>query len=257
MSARLIAEDPAGGWVLWHGDVFAALERLAAAGLAGSVDAVFADPPYFIGKASWDKRRTAEAASVFHELWLRGCLRLLKSDGSIWITGTHHVIPAVGTALQRLDVRVFNAVTWEKPNPTPCRARSNFKSSTELVLWTVRQKEKPYFDHDRMKEINGGTQMGSHWRMSRAPKAERMHGYHPTQKPVALVERCLLATTHPSDLVLDPFIGSGTTAVAALRTGRRCVGIDRDLAYLRIARHRLAAEVAGAWLDASCAGGSS
>jgi site-specific DNA-methyltransferase (adenine-specific) len=206
------------------------------------VDLVFADPPYFLGKATWDKPRDVESAIAFHEEWLAACRDLLADHGTLWVCGAYNSIHTTGYVLERLGMKILCQVTWEKPNPTPNRTRRCFTHSTETLLWAAKFPGAPHrFNYGCMREQNGGKQMLSHWRMGRPPVSERAHGHHPTQKPLALVERCLLATTNDGDLVLDPFLGSGTTAVAARRLGRACIGIEEQPAYVELARRRLAA----------------
>ncbi|MEQ1852989.1 MAG: site-specific DNA-methyltransferase, partial [Chthoniobacteraceae bacterium] len=181
---------------------------------------------------------------VLHVLITQRCQQALKPDGTIWITGTQHVIFSVGFALQQLGFKILNDITWEKPNPPPNLSCRYFTHSTETVLWAARgEKSRHTFHYAAMRRTNGGKQMKSVWRFTAPGKAEKTQGRHPTQKPVALVERCLLASTNPGDLVLDPFLGSGTTAAACARFARRCVGIDCDAAYLETARKRVMDEL--------------
>ena len=238
-----IAELPViDGATLVHGDAVESMDQLRGMGLAGSIDMVFADPPYFIDKADWDKPRKLEEAYDFHEQWLAAGRDLLAPKGSLWVTGTYHAIHVIGFAAQRLGMRIINGVTWEKPYPPPCWTRSCFVHATESVLWLAKGGEQPHFNYACMRALNEGKQMRSHWRIAPPRAAEKRHGRHPTQKPIALVERCILATTQPGDLMLDPFVGSGTTLVAAVRSGRRGIGIDNHQPYLDIARARLQAE---------------
>jgi site-specific DNA-methyltransferase (adenine-specific) len=202
---------------------------------------VFADPPYFVGKADWDPKVPVEIARTFHEEWLAACREVLHPDGTIWVSGTYHRLHVVAYAAERLGMPLLASITWEKSNPPPSRLHRCFTHSTETLLWMKRSAKSRYRYNDGcMREINGGRQMTTHWRLPSVPAGEKRSGRHPTQKPLAVVERCLLASTDPGDWVLDPFLGSGTTAVAAYRHGRRCVGIDQDPVYIRLAERRLA-----------------
>ena len=219
------------------------------------VDMVFADPPYFlsnngitchagrmvsVNKGKWDESKGAIADHEFIKSWLGECGRLLKPTGSIWVSGTLHVIYSVGYAMQELGYKILNDIVWEKPNPPPNLACRNFTHSTEIILWARKsEKARHYFNYRLMKEINGGKQMKNVWMFSKPSKAEKAFGRHPTQKPEALLERIILASTQPGELVLDPFNGSGTTGVAAIKHGRRYVGIELEQGYLETSRRRL------------------
>lgn len=255
---RLAFRDDNAGIFLYQGDCLSLLERFLDRHPDGIFDAIFADPPYFLSnggitchagrmvkvdKGGWDKSRGAELNHEFNTEWLRRCQRALKPDGTIWITGTQHVIFSVGFALQQLGFKLLNTITWEKPNPPPNLSCRYFTHSTETVLWAAKNAaSKHLFHYAEMRAANGGRQMKSVWRMTAPAAGEKRHGKHPTQKPLALIERCLLASTNPGDLVLDPFSGSGTTATACARLGRRCVGMEIDEAYIETARKRVLEE---------------
>lgn len=231
---------------LIHGDTFDALDRLLSDGGAGTVDLIVADPPYFIGMAEWDRRREPWEVYAFHEQWIQLCRELLAPNGSLWVTGSSNCIYAIGHAIQRLGMVIVNSVTWAKTNPRPSQSRSSLKPSHELIVWAKQSKQaQPFFDYSLMRQHNGGTSaMGTVWPFNRPRRWELRHGKHPTQKPEDLIERMVLATSRPGDLVLDPFIGSGTTAAVALRHGRRVIGIDQNRTYLAIARKRIHDELA-------------
>lgn len=247
--------DDASGIYLYEADCLAFLDALTERHPDGIFDAVFADPPYFLSnggttckngkrakvdKGAWDKSRGADANHEFNFEWLRRCQRLLRPNGTIWVTGTQHVIFSVGHAMQQLGFKLLNNITWEKPNPPPNLSCRFFTHSTETVLWAARDaKSRHTFNYAAMREENGGKQMKSVWRMKAPAKSEKRHGKHPTQKPLSLVERCILASTHEGALVLDPFLGSGTTAAACASTGRRCVGLELDARHLATAGHRV------------------
>jgi site-specific DNA-methyltransferase (adenine-specific) len=250
-------DDGPRGIQFFLGDSLEILAAFAAKHPDGFVDAVFADPPYFlsnngitcqsgrmvsVNKAGWDRSRGADDNHAFNIAWLRECQRVLKPDGTIWVTGTHHVIFSVGFAMQQLGFKILNVITWEKPNPPPNLSCRYFTHSTEQVLWAAKSaKSRHTFHYPLMKELNGGRQMKAVWPILAPGRGEKAHGRHPTQKPLALVERCLSASTSEDDLVLDPFLGSGTTAVACAKLGRRCIGIESDRAHLETAVRRLPA----------------
>jgi site-specific DNA-methyltransferase (adenine-specific) len=229
-----------------------------------SIDVVFADPPYFLSnggttcksgrraavdKGAWDRSLGVEENHGFNQRWLSLCRRALKPHGTLWVSGTSHVIYSVGFAMQQLGLKLLNEIVWEKPNPPPNLSCRYFTHATETVLWAARdRKSKHHFAYSAMREMNGGKQMKSVWRMTAPGKSEKAHGKHPTQKPLALLERILLASCPAGGTVLDPFNGSGTTGLAAVRFGHAYVGIDRDASYLELTRQRLIDEVPG-WAE--------
>lgn len=223
-----------------------------------SVDCVWTDPPYFlsndgftcqagkmvpVNKGDWDKSRGVEEDHAFNRAWLAACYRVLKPAGTVWISGTHHVYLSVGFGLMQLGYRILNDIVWEKPNPPPNLGTRTFTHSTEIILWATKAPKgsghKYTFNYDEMKKEAGGKQMKTVWRFAPPGADEKRFGKHPTQKPLDLVARCLRASTRRGDVVVDPFMGSGTTGVAALRLGRKFVGIDQDSEYVRIALDRL------------------
>ena len=223
-----------------------------------SVEVIFADPPYFLSnggttcqngkrvsvdKGKWDASMGARDNHEFNKTWLAACQRLLTEDGTIWVSGTAHVIYSVGFAMQELGFKLLNDVVWEKPNPPPNLSCRYFTHSTELVLWAARSnKSRHHFDYPEMKSRNGDKQMKNVWRFPAPPKREKQHGKHPTQKPLALLDRLLVASCPEGGRVLDPFNGSGTTGVAAARLGLRYTGIEREAQYLELSKARLLAE---------------
>ena len=225
-----------------------------------SVDCVWTDPPYFlsnggstcvngkrtsVNKGRWDESAGTDADHEFNVSWLAECHRVLKPTGTIWVSGTHHVYLSVGMAMMQLGFRLLNDIVWEKPNPPPNLGCRCFTHSTEMLLWAAKSpkgaKARYTFNYDDMKAANDGKQMKNVWRFKAPAKHEKTHGKHPTQKPLELIERCLLASTKPGDVVLDPFSGSGTTGVAALQSGRQFKGCEIDLKYARLAAKRIGA----------------
>jgi site-specific DNA-methyltransferase (adenine-specific) len=258
------------GWAIVQGDCIEAIESLAPA----SVDVAFADPPYMlsnggttcqsgrrtsVNKGTWDASRGVAEDHAFQSRWLAAVRRALKPSGTIWVSGTQHVIFSIGYAMQELGYHLLNTVTWYKPNASPNLACRFFTHSTEILLWASPTRAKPLahrFNYRAMKAANGGKQMRDLWQIAEAPEPggdqvvwavptpgprEKLHGRHPTQKPLALLERVLAASAAPGDLVLDPFSGSGTTGVAAIQAGCRFLGIERDPCYVDLASRRLRA----------------
>ncbi|HTB62369.1 MAG TPA: site-specific DNA-methyltransferase [Opitutales bacterium] len=256
---RLAYRDDARGVWLYQGDCLEVLDALNARFPAGRFDAIFADPPYFLSnggitchagrmvrvdKGAWDKSRGAEFNHEFNRAWLERCQRALKPNGTLWVTGTSHVIFSIGYAMQQLGFKILNDIAWEKPNPPPNLSCRYFTHSTETVLWAAKNdKSKHVFNYAHMKQINGGKQMKTVWRFTAPGGAEKTHGKHPTQKPVSLVERCVLASTKPGELILDPFMGAGTTGIACTRTHRNFVGIEADQSHVKLAHTRIENEL--------------
>ena len=244
-----------GGARLYQGD---ALELLARA-RSHSFDLIFADPPYFlssggitcqngqmvsVNKGEWDKSATLEQIHDFNLRWLRECHRLLKPNGTIWISGTSHNIYSVGFALQSLGFKVLNDIAWHKTNPPPHLACRYFTHAHETLLWARRDaKAKHYFDYAQMKADNGDKQMQSVWRLGAPTKWEKRFGKHPTQKPEGLLDRIIRAASQSGDLVLDPFCGSGTTGVVCARLERRFVGFEIETPFIELAKQRLEDEM--------------
>ena len=243
--------SPDGRARLIQGDSLEILEQLPPA----SVDVIFADPPYFLSnggttcqagkrvsvdKGKWDASMGAQDNHAFNKRWLAACQKLLTRDGSIWISGTAHVIFSVGYALQELGFKLLNDVVWEKPNPPPNLSCRYFTHSTELILWAARdRKSKHHFAYNEMKQRNGGKQMKNVWRFTAPSKSEKALGRHPTQKPLGLLEQLLVASCPAGGSVLDPFNGSGTTGVAAARLGLSYTGLERETEYLALSKARL------------------
>lgn len=252
---NLVYSDPQHGIWLYQDNCLTFLDGLAENHPDGVFDMIFADPPYFLSnggitchagkmvkvdKGDWDKSQGPELNHEINCEWLRRCQRALKSNGTIWVTGTHHVIFSVGFAMQQLGFKILNEIAWEKPNPPPNLSCRYFTHSTETIIWAAKnEKSKHCFNYPLMRQINGGKQMKTVWTMTSPTNGEKRFGKHPTQKPLALVERCLLASTKEGDFVLDPFLGSGTTAVACLKTGRKFAGIELDSRHLQLSQQRL------------------
>jgi site-specific DNA-methyltransferase (adenine-specific) len=270
-------EDRAHHLSIYQGDC----REILAVMPAESVDLIFADPPYFlsnggitchagrmvsVNKGAWDRSQGAESNHQFNREWLAACQRVLKPNGSIWVSGTSHVIHSVGFAMQQLDFNLLNDVSWVKPNPPPNLSCRYFTHATETIIWAAKNKKSRHtFNYKLMRETNAGKQMKSVWTIP-PPSAriwnargstgcvplqprepgltpETKFGKHPAQKPVALIERILLASSNEGDLVLDPFAGSGTTLVAAFRTHRFALSIESESTSVNLALQRIVSEL--------------
>jgi site-specific DNA-methyltransferase (adenine-specific) len=248
---------------LYFGDSLALMQALP----PDSFDCIWTDPPYLlsndgitcvagkmvkVNKGEWDRSRGVDLDHEFNRTWLAACHRVLKPSGALWVSGTLHVYLSVGMAMQQLGFRILNDIVWEKPAPPPNLGCRCFTHSTEILLWATKAKkggkDRHKFNYEAMKTENGGKQMKNVWRFSTPTTDEKQHGKHPTQKPTALIARCLRATTDPGDIVFDPFTGSGSTGVAALKLGRHFVGCEQDKAYAQLAATRLT-DAAGGELD--------
>jgi len=257
-------DDPKHHLRLYHADCLALLPLHP----ESSVDLIFADPPYFlsnggitchagrmvsVNKGDWDKSRGPDANHAFNTAWLAACQRVLKPNGSIWVSGTAHVIHSVGFAMQQLGFKLLNDISWVKPNPPPNLSCRYFTHSTETIIWAARDKKSRHtFHYKLMKEINRGKQMKSVWEIRPPELWEKKFGKHPTQKPVALLERILLASSNEGDLVLDPFSGSGTTLLAAFRLRRHALGCELSFDYISLCIRRLCSEMVQIELSICC-----
>lgn len=245
----------ANNFTLINGDCFKMLNKIE----EKSIDMIFADPPYFlssggischsgkqvsVNKANWDKSLSSKEKLEYNRKWIRLCRKVLKDDGTIWISGTFHNIYSIGVALELEGFSIINNITWQKPNPAPNLACRCFTNSTETVLWarkqlTPKKKGKHYFNYPLMKEINDNKQMKDVWLLPSPKKNEKKFGKHPTQKPISLLERIILASTKENDLILDPFNGSGTTGIVATMLNRKYIGIEQDMNYCELTIKRL------------------
>lgn len=217
-------------------------------------DMIFADPPYFLSnggischagqvvcvdKGDWDKEETTHDKDTFNLQWLRLCRDKLKEDGTIWVSGTHHNIFSVANAMRECGYKTLNVITWAKTNPPPNISCRYFTHSTEFVIWARKSPKVPhYFNYPLMKHINGGKQMTDVWRLPAVGRWEKGPDRHPTQKPLGLLTRIILASTRPGGWILDPFSGSGTTGIAAALCSRRFLGIEMESSYLELAKAR-------------------
>lgn len=217
-------------------------------------DMIFADPPYFLSnggisyqagkvvcvdKGEWDKGGTPESIMEFNRKWLFLCRKKLKDNGTIWISGTHHNIFAIANVLQELGYKILNVITWAKTNPPPNISCRFFTYSTEFIIWARNSPKVPHkYNYELMKAINDGKQMTDVWRLPAIGRWEKSCGKHPTQKPLALLTRIILASTDANDWILDPFAGSSTTGIAASLCGRRFLGIEQEKEFASLGKAR-------------------
>jgi len=222
---------------------------------SGSINMIFADPPYFlsnggmschagrrvsVNKGEWDKSRGVEETHKFNLEWLKKCQNILTDNGTIWVSGTSHIIHSIGFAMQQLGFKILNDIAWFKINPPPNLSCRYFTHATETIIWAAKNKNsRHYFDYPLMRKMNNNKQMQSLWSITAPKQEEKIFGKHPTQKPVTLLERIVLASTERNNIILDPFTGSSTTGVAAYRIGRYFIGADSNKEYLNLSVKRL------------------
>ena len=244
---------------LYKGDCIDLLQRVK----TKSIDMIFADPPYnlsnggfsvhagkrvSVDKGDWDKSKGLDKDFEFHFNWIKECRRVLKDNGTIWISGTYHSIYQCGFALQKLKYHMLNDISWYKPNAAPNLACRMFAASHETLIWARKDKKaKHYFDYKAMKTgsfpkdkmKNKDKQMRSVWSISTPQKSEKINGKHPTQKPLELLERIVIASTKKNAVVLDPFAGSSTTGIATYKNGRKFIGFELEKEYLDLSKKRI------------------
>ena len=245
-------------FVLYNTDSIGLLSSLP----EDSIDMIFADPPYnlsnggfsvhagrmvSVNKGDWDKSKGFEDDYSFHFRWLEACRRVLKPHGTLWVSGTYHSIYQCGHALQSLNYHILNDIAWFKPNASPNLSCRFFTASHETLIWARKEKKaKHHFDYGLMKEGDWkddvlkkpGLQMRSVWSIGTPKPYEKKFGKHPTQKPLELLRRIVLASTKKGDVVLDPFVGSSTTGIAAVTHGRKFIGVDLEKKYLDLSVQR-------------------
>ncbi|MCP4500035.1 MAG: site-specific DNA-methyltransferase [Deltaproteobacteria bacterium] len=244
---------------LYQGDTIETLQTFA----DDSFHCTITDPPYNIAKKGkkglswafsshvtmdekWDAFTNMDDYEQWCAAWLMEVCRVTKENGNIFIFGSYHNIYQLGAIAQRMDLRIVNSIIWTKPNAQPNITCRMFTESTEQILWlcnnTNKKAKKWTYNYHHMKELNGGKQMRNYWEIPLTPKREKAHGKHPSQKPLRVMERLVLAGTNPGDRVLDCFAGSGSTLLACDRLERRWVGIERDDEYCDLTHRRLDAE---------------
>ncbi|MCH5178280.1 MAG: site-specific DNA-methyltransferase [Prevotellaceae bacterium] len=236
-------------FTLLHGDCIELLSQFNF-----HFDMIFADPPYFlsndgisvqsgkivsVNKGDWDRFCTPKEMQEFNYRWIGLCREKLKENGTIWISGTYHNIFSVANCLNELGYKILNVITWAKTNPPPNISCRYFTYSTEFIIWARKSIKCPHrYNYELMKRLNDGKQMTDVWRMPAIAPWEKSCGKHPTQKPLALLVRVLLASTCKNAWVLDPFAGSSTTGIAANLIGRRYLGIEKEHSFINMGIER-------------------
>jgi len=217
-------------------------------------DMVFADPPYFlsnngktiesgkivsVNKGNWDKSEGLDSVNNFNRKWLSLVRDKMKENATIWISGTMHNIFSIGQILSELDFKILNLITWQKTNPPPNFSCRFFTHSTEQIIWARKNKKVPHFyNYELMKALNDGTQMKDVWKLPAIAPWEKSCTKHPTQKPLSVLTRIILASTQKNAWILDPFTGSSTTGIAANLSERRFLGVDLEQDFLEISKKR-------------------
>lgn len=242
-------KSPNRDFTLLHGNCFQLLKEFDF-----KFNCIFADPPYFLSnggisvqsgkvvcvdKGEWDKGKSLQEMMDFNMAWLGLCRDKLKDNGTIWISGTYHNIFSVANCLTELGYKILNVITWAKTNPPPNISCRYFTYSTEFIIWARKSEKKAhYFNYDLMKQINGDKQMTDVWHLPAIAPWEKSCGKHPTQKPLALLSRIIMASTEQGEWVLDPFCGSSTTGIAANLLARRYLGIEQEQEFATMSRNR-------------------
>lgn len=245
-------------FVLYNGDSLKLLKELP----ENSIDMIFADPPYHLSnggftvhagkmvsvdKGNWDKSNGLKKDFEFHLDWIKECKRVLKQNGTIWISGTYHSIYTCGFALKLAGYKILNDISWYKPNASPNLSCRYFTASHETLIWAIKDKNSKHkFNYEEMKNGNWpedflkkeNKQMRSVWSINTPKPWEKKFGKHPTQKPFDLLKRIVLASTKKGDVVLDPFTGSSTAGLSAVINNRKFIGIDTNKSYLDLSVKR-------------------
>lgn len=230
-------------FTLLHGDTMELIGNIDK-----KVDMIFADPPYFLSKniskcingtwksfekGEWDRAISQDNINAFNRKWLSACRNVLKDDGTIFVTGTYHNIFSVASCMVELGYKILNIIVWQKSDAKPTLSRNYFNFTTEYIVWARKNERIPhYFNCELMEQLNGGARMSDVWRIPFLSSWEMRCGKHPTQKPLRLLYRVILASTREGETILDPFAGSCTTGIAANLLNRKFIGIDQSLEYL-------------------------
>ena len=234
---------------LYKGDSLQILSQIS-----NQFDMIFADPPYFlsnggkkiqgrrmvsVNKGEWDKKKSSDDIDKFNQEWINQCKPLLKDNGTIWVCGTYHNIFSVEKCLKNAGFKIINIITWQKSDPTPTWGNLHFNFSSEYIIWAQKTPmANHYFNYELMKQLNGGKLMPDVWKLPTVGLWEKTCGKHPTQKPLRLLYRIILASTKVGEIILDPFAGSSTTGIAANLLGRKFIGIEQDEDFLLLGKKR-------------------
>ncbi|WP_297969863.1 site-specific DNA-methyltransferase [uncultured Campylobacter sp.] len=234
---------------LFKGDCFEILPKFK-----GEFDLIFADPPYFlsndglsiqsgkivsVNKGDWDKGFGIDEIDKFNIKWLALAKDALTDNGSVMISGTYHNIFSIGRALQKLDYKILNIITWQKTNPPPNFSCRYLTHSTEQIIWARKsEKFKHIFNYELMKKLNDDKQMKDVWSFPAIAPWEKACGKHPTQKPLSLLIRLILMASNENSVICNPFAGSSTTGIAANLLGRKFIGIEKEREFIEISINR-------------------
>lgn len=238
------------GFTLYKGDCLELLEHIEI-----KADMIFADPPYFLStgngrvningeyirfdKGQWDRIRSKEEKDEFNIKWISTICNLLKENGTIWICGTYHNLFSVEKCLEELGFKIINIIVWQKPDPPITLTDKRLNFCAEYIIWATRKTSNGYtFNQEALAKVNGGSPMPDVWRIPAAGTWEKTCGKHPTQKPLRLLYRAILASTNEGDIILDPFAGSSTTGIAANLLGRKFIGCEMSDEYLSLSINR-------------------
>ena len=235
-------------FILYHGDTMCLLNQLKQANY--QADMIFADPPYFLSKGftiksgnktkcfdkgKWDRIRPLEEINKFNKEWLSLCRDCLKDNGTIWVSGTYHNIYSVANCMTQLGYKILNIIVWQKPDAPTTLSHLHFNFSAEYIIWARKDKKHiHFFNYELMNQLNGGKRMSDVWNIPTVGSWEKHFGKHPTQKPLRLLYRIILASTKENDSILDPFAGSCTTGIAANLLKRNFIGIDQSEEFLAL-----------------------
>lgn len=234
--------------MLYNEDCIDCLKRIK----SYSIDMIFADPPYFlsndgltihsgrivsVNKGEWDKRRNYQNINEFTKNWLSESFRVLKRSATIWVTGTSHNIFDVYNIMKKIGFKIINIIIWHKLDPPPLIYKNKFKFSYEFIIWAKKGKDH-FFNYQYTYMLNN-EEMHDVWNLPAVSMKEKIYGKHPTQKPECLLERIILSCTKENDVILDPFMGSGTTCVVAKKFNRAYIGIEKEREYFEIVQKRI------------------
>lgn len=235
-------------FIIYNNDCLSIMKQMR----SESIDMIFADPPYFlsnggksissgkevsVNKGEWDKKENYEDVSIFTYEWLKECFRIMKKKSSIWITGTNHNIFEVKKQMDKIGFRLINIIIWKKTDPPPLLYKTRFKFSYEFIIWADKGHGH-FFNYQLMYNVDN-EEMQDVWIIPAVQMKEKKYGYHPTQKPEALLERIIKSSSLKGQTILDPFMGSGTTGVVSKRLQREFIGIEKDNGYFKIAKKRI------------------
>lgn len=234
--------------MLYLGDCIEVMKTLK----NNTIDLIFADPPYFlsndgnsiksgkivsVNKGEWDKKENYTNIKIFTNSWLKECHRLLKHEGTIWVSGTHHNIFDIQNSMREIGFKLINIIIWHKSDPPPLIYKNKFRFSYEFIIW-AKKGSRHNFNYDLMHSVFN-KEMEDVWKLPAVQMSEKKYGYHPTQKPEILLRRIIKCSSKEGDIVLDPFLGSGTTCYVAKKLNRYYIGIEKEEIYFRIASERV------------------